>query len=127
VKTKKPEQSSLDAASEMSRARRLRNLIEQKAQKEGKTVEQLLMEMSDPSYKTPIVDTLKQYAFRRGFSSIKEMLKDLTSRPSKYPGPDCLQPHEIEDAQLPRERILHLLRCKSCGGLYMALYGVTRF
>lgn len=129
MKPKKPELSSLDAASEMSRSRRLRRVVKQKAQKEGKTVEQLLVEMSDPSYRAPIVDALREHAARQGFSSIKEMFKHLLGDPkiAAYPGRDCLGPQEIEDTQLPRERIIHLLRCKNCAGLYIALYGSTTF
>jgi hypothetical protein len=45
-------------------------------------------------------------------------------RASTYPGPECLQPYEVEDyldGKLPPNRASHLTTCETCDGLIRAL------
>jgi hypothetical protein len=77
--------------------------------------------LGSPRAKSRVLAALEQRASRLG-TDVHGLLKEdrRLLRTSKYPGPDCLHPHEVEQfcaIELPESRLSHVESCPMCAAL----------
>lgn len=99
------------------REERFAQLLKRRADAGGVTQAEMV---EDAKRRAPTLETLREHARTRGLS----LFAPWSEQESRYPGPDCLEPYEIEeyiDGALAAGRVAHTRECPSCRGLLSAL------
>jgi hypothetical protein len=117
------QQTPHDAAEDVERLQqRLDEILDQRAQQCGTRAQDVLKQAEhNPSF----FNAAKARAARLRLSVGELAAYDRAKlERSEYPGPDCLQPFEVEEFRadrLPATRLAHINQCSGCAGLLKAL------
>jgi hypothetical protein len=79
--------------------------------------------------KPKYLQAAEHFAAQKGIS-VPELFEQLHEAASRYPGPECLEPHEVahqaEGNALPADRQAHVDACGDCYALVLSTRGSAR-